>query len=108
MLNPFDLPGPAFLVFYAALGVCVAIALRNFRRRREEGRPVRIETSDPYLIAYLRGGKNEAVRVAAVSLVDRGLLKEEGTDRLVAASKNDTVRRPIEKAILRVYARPAS
>jgi uncharacterized protein (TIGR04222 family) len=82
MFNPFDLPGPSFLLFYACLGVFVAIALRSFRRRNEEGSAPRIDTSDPYLIAYLRGGKNEAARVAAVSLVDRGLLKEEGTGRL--------------------------
>jgi uncharacterized protein (TIGR04222 family) len=108
MFNPFDLHGPAFLLFYACLGVAVALALRASRRRNEEGPAPRIDTSDPYLIAYLRGGKNEAARVAAVSLVDRGLLKEEGDDKLWAVGGSGMVRRPIEKALLRVFAHPAA
>lgn len=106
MFNPFDLHGPQFLLFYACLGIGVAIALRAARRNSEEGAAPRIDTSDPYLIAYLRGGKNEAARVAAVSLVDRRLLKEEGDDKLWSVGGSGTVRRPIEKAVLRVFARP--
>jgi len=30
--------------------------------------------SDPYLIAYLRSGENEALHGATVSLLDRGLM----------------------------------
>ena len=106
MFNPFDLPGPQFLLFYACLGVFVMAAFRYFQRRREEGPLPRIDTSDPYLIAYLRGGKNEAVRLATVSLIDRGLIKDEGTDRLVTAGSEETVRRPIEKAVMALFSRP--
>jgi uncharacterized protein (TIGR04222 family) len=33
---------------------------------------------DPYLIAYMRGGEHEALRVAVISLVDRGMLVMDG------------------------------
>lgn len=108
MFNPFDLRGPPFLLFYACLGILVAIVIRMVQRSREEGAPPRIDTSDPYLIAYLRGGKNEAARVAAISLIDRGLLKEHGDDELVAAANSDTVRRPIEKALILLFTKPQS
>jgi uncharacterized protein (TIGR04222 family) len=105
-MNPFDLRGPAFLLFYLCLGVVVAIVVRSLRRSREVGSPARIDTSDPYLIAYLRGGKNEAARVATISLIDRGLLKEHGEDELAAAGDAATVRRPIEKALIELFKRP--
>ncbi len=106
-MNPFDLPGPAFLVFYMALGVVVTVTLFFRRRQAESGTPPKIDCSDPYLIAYLRGGKNEALRVAAISLIDRGLLKVDETNLVVAhESVGDLVRRPIEKALLREFQTP--
>ncbi len=39
----------------------------------------KVNLSDPYLIAFLRGGKNEALRVVTMSLVDRNLLAAAGT-----------------------------
>jgi uncharacterized protein (TIGR04222 family) len=62
--------------------------------------------TDPYLIAYLRAGMNEALRVATFSLLDRGLLVAKGE---ILHRKNDSAaeitQRPIEKAILKRYAK---
>src|SRR5262245_43064172 len=85
--------------------VTVASFLR--RRQAESGTPPKIDCSDPYLIAYLRGGKNEALRVATISLIDRGLLKVEETTLSAAhGAVDDLVRRPIEKALLRHFQTP--
>ena len=98
-MNPFDLAGPQFLQFYMFLG-CVALTVLYYARRiSESGSIPRIDYSDPYLIAYLRGGEKEAARVAVVSLVDRGLLRLLG-DRLEVTNEATVVRRSIETAIL--------
>ena len=104
MANPFDLPGPEFLIFYAILGA-LTIGLLWFARRTSEADDApRIDYSDPYLLAYLRGGEKEVIRVVTVSLIDRGLL-QTNDDQLVAANENavNIVRRPIEKALLQHF-----
>ena len=64
-MNPFDLPGPEFLLFYTIFSAVVLGGLVFWRRRAElSAAPARIDLSDPYLIAYLRGGKKEVLRVA--------------------------------------------
>jgi uncharacterized protein (TIGR04222 family) len=73
-MNPFDLPGPQFLAFYALLGAGVAFALFHLKQKAEAGEPGRLPMSDPYVIAYLRGGAVEAVRLGVAVLVDRQLL----------------------------------
>jgi uncharacterized protein (TIGR04222 family) len=104
MPNPFDLPGPDFLVFYAILGVLTIALLWLARRTSEPDDAPRIDYSDPYLVAYLRGGGPEVIRVVAVSLIDRGLL-QSNDDQLVAVNQNAVkiVRRPIEKALLQHF-----
>ncbi len=102
MDNPFELTGPQFLVFYFVLGVVVLAGLYLLRRFTESGPVPRIDYSDPYLLAYLRGGDIETMRVAAVSLVDRGLLQLDGDHlRLVSDKAIELVRRPVEAAVLR-------
>jgi uncharacterized protein (TIGR04222 family) len=81
--NPFDLPGPQFLAFYAMLGAGILAVVYTLKRRAEGGNPVRLPSTDPYLIAYLRGGAAEAVRLCVAVLVDRQLLDFEGGDRVV-------------------------
>jgi uncharacterized protein (TIGR04222 family) len=101
-MNPFDLPGPEFLLFYFVLAVAALLLQRYYVRRNElAGTTEPHSLTDPYQIAYLRGGKDEALRVAVVSLADRGLLKAEA-DGVARASKRaaESVRRPIEKAII--------
>lgn len=100
-MNPFEWAGPAFLVFYAGLGAVVLLVVRRFIHRREAHLEIpRLNLTDPYEIAVLRGDENEAMRVAAISLVDRDLLKVSA-DKLVTKDGADKhVRRPIEKAML--------
>lgn len=107
-MNPFEGTGPQFLVFYAAFGLAVvalAYAFRPDRHASETASP--IDPTDAYAIAFLRAGSNEAVRVATLSLVDRGLLevtdaadKKHEPELLAQRDARDKVRRPIEMAIL--------
>jgi len=106
-VNPFDLRGPEFLVFYFILSAVVIVALILIRRASESESAPKLDLADPYLIAYLRGGDNEALRVAMVSLIDRGLLIVNGTQiQRASNARPDSVRRPIERALLEAYARP--
>lgn len=104
-MNPFDLPGPQFLLFYVGLSVAVIIGIFILRRQSESVDSPRLDLSDPLLIAFLRGGHSEAMRVAAVSLIDRGLLLCVGTRLQTAAhARAGSVRRPIERALLEKFA----
>jgi uncharacterized protein (TIGR04222 family) len=106
-MNPLDLHGPEFLLFYFCFSLTVIIAMVAFRRLAESGDAPRIDLSDPYLIAYLRGGREEAWRVSVISLVDRGMLVMDG--RLVRRADNvvyDMVGRPIERAVLEKFRVP--
>ena len=117
-MNPLDLRGPEFLVFYLLFSVGVIGCVILLRRRdegRESGKP---PLDDPYLVAYLRGGGGEAVRVAALSLLDRGLLtiKSSGSSSRFSGAENrleltdsraiESVKRPIEKRILEAFKTP--
>jgi len=105
-MNPFDLPGPEFLLFFIGLSALAILALIVTRKIAERSAAAKLDLSDPYLIAYLRGAEPETLRVAAVSLIDRGLLVATGT-QLKAAEKAspDAVRKPIEKELLRKFKR---
>ena len=112
-LNPFDLRGPEFLVFYVALLVVTAIVARIFRRLSLEpgggagkvGELAHQIAQDPYQVAYLRGGREELLRVAVVSLLERGLLEADG-DRVVLADRDAAakVRHNLDKTVLMVVA----
>jgi uncharacterized protein (TIGR04222 family) len=104
-VNPLDLPGPQFLAFYAGLAIIVLLLLYVARTIGEANETPMMRFDDPYLIAYLRGGKNEALRVATVSLVDRAILKWEGLTTLSATPHEPA--RPIEQALVRHFAQPA-
>jgi uncharacterized protein (TIGR04222 family) len=101
-VNPFDLPGPQFLAFYAALALAALAAVRIGRRRPDvPGMPSRID--DPFALASLREGPDEAIRVATLSLLDRRLLKSRGGNVLAVAPEH-TPRRTLERALLRAFA----
>jgi uncharacterized protein (TIGR04222 family) len=115
-VNPFDLRGPEFLLFYFVFFVVVLFILFFLRQRDERQEAGKPTLDDPYLVACLRGGESEALRVATLSLIDRGLLilKSSGTSVLFpGAAENrlelkdpaaiDTVKRPIEKSILEAF-----
>ncbi len=104
-MNPFDLSGIIFLVFYLVFGIAVVWGVFKWIDKSETGDgPPAQNMTDPYLIAYLRSGENEALRVATVALLDRGLLIAKG-EKLQTKSGNTVgvVQRPIEKAILKFY-----
>ena len=121
-MNPFDLRGPQFLVFYIFFSWLVIVALTLLRRLSEDRDTGKPPIDDPYFVAYLRGGESEALRVATLSLIDRGLLtlKSSGSPTLLPGSADrpprtrrtplpsETVKRPIEKRILEAFktARP--
>ena len=105
-MNPFDLTGPQFLVFYIGLSALALIAIVLTRKYAESSEAPKLDLSDPYLIAYLRGAEPEALRVATVSLIDRGLLVATGTQLKTADKASaDSVRRPIEKELLHRFKR---
>jgi uncharacterized protein (TIGR04222 family) len=115
-VNPFDLRGPEFLLFYFMFSVAVLVIL-FFLLRRDERRDVgKPPLDDPYLVASLRGGEREALRVAALSLIDRGLLalKSSGKPSIFSSETEnrlevkdpaaiDAVKRPIEKRVLEAF-----
>jgi uncharacterized protein (TIGR04222 family) len=106
-MNPFALHGPAFLAFYAAVGLAgIGIQYAWIRLEESLGFMPQLNMTDPYQIAYLRGGRSEALRVAAFSLVDRGLLQGGRTTLVAEPGAHMQVRRPIEKAVLQLFRRP--
>jgi uncharacterized protein (TIGR04222 family) len=103
-MNPFDLRGPEFLVVYSVFAIFVLFGLSRLRRTREGTAPSALPPiSDPYAIAYLRGGQKAMLEVAAFSLVDRGLLNvEDGTLRTTGRSNHDArlATDPLDRQIL--------
>jgi len=109
--TPFDLRGPEFLVFYLVLSTITIVVSWALGRRFEAGQPGAAGTvamglaNQPYEIAFLQGGRDEAIRVAVLSLIERGLLDAHG-ERLVVASADAAVgvTAPLDKAILGRFA----
>lgn len=107
-MNPFELTGPSFLLYYFCTSVAVILALWLSRRSAESGPAPKLNLSDPYLIAYLRGGANEVMRIAVVSLVERKLLIPMETKlRRHDRATFDSTRIPIEYEILKKFGSPA-
>ncbi len=83
-MNPFLLRGPQFLLFFICFTAAVLFVLWRVRRWIDAARPGgHLTMTDPYLIAYLRGGRNEAIRVAVLGLIERGLLEVRNKIELV-------------------------
>jgi uncharacterized protein (TIGR04222 family) len=87
MPNPFDWRGPEFLVFYVILGVIVIAAVAVLRRRSEPLGAMMAPLTDYLKIAYLRGGPDEALRIATISLLDRGLVEVVDEHHLKTSSR---------------------
>jgi uncharacterized protein (TIGR04222 family) len=115
-VNPFDLRGPEFLLFYFMFSVAVLVILHLLLRRDEFPNVGKPPLDDPYLVAALRGGEIEVLRVTALSLIDRGLLalKSSGTPSIFSSNAEnrlevkdpaaiDAVKRPIEKRVLEAF-----
>ena len=111
-MNPFDLSGPQFLVFYVVFAVCLHLAFKPLARALAGGEgagpsPFDLSHVDPYLVAYLRGQRYETARLAALSLLDRGLLTASGEELATAADTASKVRRPLERTVLEAFASKA-
>jgi len=107
---PFDLTGPQFLVFYPIFAIGVAGLVRYlFAQREEVAELVLPRLTDPYRIALLRDGRREAVRIAVLALVERGLLAiKPGGAISVASTALDSVKDPLEHAVLRFFTSESS
>ena len=81
------------------------IALRYWFKFSEPAKSGLAEIHDPYLIAHLRGGEG-AIRVATISLADRGLLTIDGDKLKRKYGDKDLAQREIEHAVLKACARP--
>lgn len=95
------LNGPTFLALYVGLMVVFPLVGKWLDGRAPPAETPAGQWTDPYLLAYLAGGPGLALRTAAISLVDRGLLLAQ--DRTLAARSFDATtlaRRPIEREIL--------
>jgi uncharacterized protein (TIGR04222 family) len=99
-VNPFDLRGPEFLLFYLGLMAVALLVVWLWRRRAEDGPVPRGAGVDPYAVAYLRGGAAEAIRVAVLSLHDRGLLTVTNGRVTAVPGAATKVRRQLERAVL--------
>ena len=105
-VNPFDWSGPWFLLAYLIFGLLVYYLARELLIRQELRNPhAQLSLADdPYRIAFLRGGALEAVKIAAIVLVDRGLLRADGP--LLETASADSLRfasHDIERDVLRLY-----
>ncbi len=81
-MNPFDFYGPEFLVFYFVFSAVVIGTLVLLRWRDRLPAAAKPTLDDPYLVAFLRGGEVEALRVVTLSLIDRGLLTLQSSARI--------------------------
>jgi uncharacterized protein (TIGR04222 family) len=84
-MNPFDLPGPAFLVFYWVLSIASLLVVYWFHVSSDVTDAAQHLQADPYIIAYLRAGHPEVVRVALLVLIDEGVVAVDERNLTLAA-----------------------
>jgi uncharacterized protein (TIGR04222 family) len=104
MLTVLTMRGPTFLLVYAALAAAICLYLRRRIATAEAQSPGRIlRVRDPYEIAYLRGGLEELIQVAVLSLIRRRMLEPVGPLlRTRGSAGGAAVSLPIEKEILEI------
>lgn len=105
-MNIFDLPGPEFLGVFAVIAIAaIALAYGILYRLDNANEPAL--PRDPYVIAWLRGGARETLRVAVLSLLDRGLLVVNGNQiGWRTAGESPAVRHDIERRVVAACAKP--
>lgn len=81
-MNPFEMSVTAFLALYVPFGAAVCAAMYWVSRRSEPALQVGQVPTDPCTVACLRHGPAEAVRVAALALLERGALELTAEDNL--------------------------
>ena len=114
-MNPLVWRGPEFLLLYAV--VAMALLLWQWIRGQQREADVSAKASrrpnlnDPYELAFLRGGKNELLRVATVSLIEKKLLavdlaRKEPNVHTVHQGLADSTSNPVNAFLLHYYTTP--
>lgn len=97
----FHLPEPLFVILYVAVTVALLggarRAIRAWEARRFESTQL---PTDPYDIAMLRGGALEALKVAVLALIDRGLVVYENDTLAAAPGKRVRLDNQVENIVL--------
>lgn len=99
-MNPFELNGPRFLAFYSLLLLASGAISYLFWLTLGQKDNYRRPMTDPYLIAYLRGGSKEAVKVAAATLTHRRAAKISGDTITSESGESELAKNQFEKIIL--------
>lgn len=90
-----------FLAAYSVAGLSTLLAVFLLREIAENGELSKWKIDDPKLIACLRGGVREVIRITTVSLVERGFLKLDWNVLIADSEKNtDEIACPVERRIL--------
>lgn len=101
-MNPLDLKGPEFLVFYCGLLAMVSVLafmVRRFSLGRAEF-PQGATDLDPYEVAYLSGGIERATQAVIANLYHRKLLKVDLVGRSFdATGELPTNAHPLEREL---------
>ncbi len=107
-MNPFDLPGPAFLILYIivmAVACCLAYFLRQKAARGDRGFDPRESSLDAYEAAYLSGGAKLATATAIATLVRSKALRLSFVDNTLSSIANlPRNSHPFERAVHSVVA----
>ena len=98
-MNPFDLTGPSFLVFYWTLSVLCLLLIYWLRLRSDVTGAPKQMSRDACVLAYLRGGYPEVVRVALLTLVDEGVVVVRDRDLSPAPEATRSAVRPRRTAL---------
>lgn len=101
-MNPLNLTGPKFLGFYAIsmVGALLVLWLQRFIFESKEA--LKKPITDPYLIAYLRGGAEESIRVAVATLLHRKDLKIDDKQLISSSNGNDLGNNEFEKKLIKL------
>lgn len=105
-MNPLTLPGPQFLLFYVATAALVLVTLFRLVRHEPTAPPPAL-LSDPYAIALLRVGPEEAIRVGLMVLIDRGVLRAQGQRLSRVPGAAEPSGKPLERSLWRSLQEPA-
>lgn len=106
--NPINFRGSEFLAFYFLLSI-VVLSLASFLRsylRLPDGKLKQPPISlDPYEVAYLAEGKNHVVDTAIASLVQKGYVTVQRSQRsLTLQGSVEELSDPVERAVAKAIA----
>jgi uncharacterized protein (TIGR04222 family) len=105
-VNPFDLRGPEFLAFYVALAAVAALAVYGWWQAGDTvGRWAELP-SDAVDLAYLRGGRLEALRVTLLRFFFENAISFDGRVIVPAAEPPKRPLAPFEAELWSDLARP--